>query len=80
MTGNKRVLNIWTVFFNTTDYPNQHVARRFELDKPTPDHCVGTIQQVRAWIMADAIAKGTGAPYRMERDPNDEPTIVEVWV
>jgi hypothetical protein len=28
---------MWTVYKNPTDYPGLFVARRFELDKATPD-------------------------------------------
>ena len=76
----RKKLNIWKVFFNTTDYPEQYVARRFELDKPTEDHLVdASIGRVRSWIAEEATRYGQGVPVRTDRNPQDAPVIVEVW-
>ena len=49
------MLNIWTIYYNTTDFPEQYVARRFVLDKPQDDHFADkSIDNVRGWIFENA--------------------------
>ena len=66
-------LSIWTVYFNPTDFPGLFVVRRFELDQRTDEHYTGaTLGEVRGFIPPNL--------YRMPRNPDDEPHIVECWL
>ncbi len=80
----KPALNIWTVYYDPYDFPGQYVARRFEVavgtSKATTDHRVSdSISGVHAWVAKQAAARGT-VPHRIERDPSDDPKIVESWL
>ena len=65
-------LSLWTIYWNPSDHPGRYVVRRFELDQPTAEAfvCLG-LAQARALIPPGL--------YRQERDPNDDPVIVETW-
>jgi hypothetical protein len=72
-------LSLYVVFCDPSDYPGQYVIRRqvvtpsgaIEHD-PQP-LCVGrTLGYVRMFLPPGLT--------RMNRDPNDEPQIVEVWI
>lgn len=68
-------LMIWTVTANTTDYPNQVAARPHNTVEPGPYASVllgDTLEEVRAMLPPGLV--------RMERDPNDAPAIVEIWL
>lgn len=74
-------LNMWTLYQGTTDFPGQIVARRFELDKPTEDHYANKdVEQVRAWIKQEGAKVSQGSLVCMPRQPQDDPTIIEVWL
>lgn len=71
-------VSIWTVYDKPLDYPEQFVARRFEvfagLARPTDD-VITSLYLER--IRMDMQARGL---YRLDRNPNDEPCIVECWL
>ncbi len=65
-------MEIFTIYYNPTDYPGKYVARRFN---PGPDPeplAVGSLEEVRA-----AVPKGL---VFMPRFPLDDPCIVETWL
>lgn len=67
------VLPIYTVYFDTKDYPGRYVVRLFATDKPTTwARSAETLDEVRALIPPGLV--------RLLRHPDDEPTIVEVWL
>ena len=67
-------LTLWPIYDSPTDFPaGTFVARRFELDNPTPDFVTGrTLAEVRAKIPPGL--------YNIGRYPQDDPKIVEVWI
>lgn len=70
-----RVLKIWTycIYKHPKDFPDKYVVRRFIGEQPTDYHFVAdTLEEVR-----DAIPSGL---FRMDRQVNDDPVIVEVWL
>lgn len=74
-------LNLWTIYENTTDFPGQFVARRFELDQPTNDHFADTdVEVVRDWVRTQSERSGQGSPYCLLRQTHDDPVILETWV
>lgn len=75
-----RVLPIIVIYQNPLDYPLKFVVRRqwaceggrVEIEAE-PLAVVDTLDQARA-------AVPTGSDARLDRDPNDDPTILEVWL
>lgn len=65
---------IITVYKNPTDYPGKYVARVFDLERPTNMAAVADTYE----DLLEAIP--TGMMVRMERNPKDDPVIVETWV
>ena len=65
--------SIWVVYEAPNDFPDQYVARRLQLNKPTSDFVVGnTMIEVRA-----KLPKGL---FRIERSDRDDPQIRESWI
>lgn len=74
-------VSIWTVYEKPSDYPLSFVARRFVLDRPTTDLVVAPdLESVRNWLQMHAHEYGEFCGVRLERDPLDEPQIVEGWL
>jgi hypothetical protein len=66
-------LSLWTVYKHPLDYPDKFVARRWLLDKWTPDVIVAdTLEELR-----EKLPRGL---YNLGRDSRDEPQIVETWI
>ena len=73
-TSHDDALSMWTVYRSPRDYPGKYVARRFELDRPTMDVIVDdALDNVRALMERRGL-------YRLDRYPDDDPVIVEVWL
>lgn len=70
-------LIVWTVFFDPLDYPGKWALRGFDVTTegtcPHADVLVGdSLEEVRAGLPPGA--------YRLERNINDDPKIVENWL
>jgi len=69
-------LEMFTVYRGPKDYPDEFVVRRFVLlPKPTPCEIVArseTLEGVRAALSPYLVCLG--------REPDDDPSIVEVWL
>jgi hypothetical protein len=69
-------LDIWTIYRYPRDYPDKYVARRCEVTTDithTNDMFVAdSLDEVRALLPAGL--------HRIERDLQDDPVIVEVWI
>ena len=64
---------LWTIYKHPLDYPNKYIARKFILDKPTLEIKIGdTLEEVRELLPIGLT--------RFERNPNDDPIIVEIWM
>lgn len=73
-------MNIYTIYFNTLDFPGLYVARRFEFEKATNDHFANVeYQAVVDWVVSESRKAGVD-PTRIQRHANDEPQIVECWL
>jgi len=72
-------LNCWVLYDNPKDFPGQAVARKFTIDaradpQPTNEHVVAsTVAPLRIGLQ-----KSGRVPF--QRDPQDDPAIVEIWV
>jgi len=69
----KKKLELWTIYKHPLDYPNEFVARKFILDKPTSEiKTSDTIETLRLLLPMGLT--------RIERNPGDDPVIVETWI
>lgn len=72
------VMSMWTVYKRPSDYPRDFVARRFIIQRggkhaATDDVVIApTIEEVR-----ELIPPGL---FRLDRMPEDDANIVEVWL
>jgi hypothetical protein len=80
MTTPRTVLEMFVVYERPRDYPDKFVLRRWWIGKvpgePTPDpewfYLADTLDEIRDHVPTHCV--------RLERDANDEPQIVEVWI
>lgn len=73
------VLSMWVVYGHPRDYPAKYVVRKWRVQ---PGGAIEMAQE--PWCVADTIEAAreslpTGL-YRLERQENDDPAIMEVWV
>lgn len=66
-------LPIITVYYNTSDFPGKYVGRLFDVDQRTSYAVIK--DNLKA--VHEAIPRSF---QRMERDVNDDPVILEVWI
>jgi hypothetical protein len=66
-------LSLWTIYEKPLDHAHGFLARRFEMDAPTEDTVVGDLEHIRLIFTRAGL-------YRLGREPDDEPQIVETWV
>jgi len=63
----------WTIYKHPSDYPDEFVARKFILDKPTSEiKTSDTIETLRLLLPMGLT--------RIERSDDDDPVIVETWM
>jgi hypothetical protein len=67
---------IWTVYERPKDYPQGYVARRFVIKANLP---ISTEETMFGLTPDDVRAQLPKGLIRIERDPEDEPQIVETW-
>jgi hypothetical protein len=72
------IVSMWSVYDRPTDYPDGFIARRFEvpaLGPPTAtDHTLtGELNEIRKTFYRAGL-------FRLDRNPEDEPQIVETWL
>jgi hypothetical protein len=77
LSNPRNVLNVYTVYRQPKDYPDGYVIRRHKVDKegsaPTSEAAFGaTLEEVRTHL--------PWGLYRIDRDPSDDPCIVESWI
>jgi hypothetical protein len=72
----RAALPMWTVYRQPRDYPENYVARLFvTIPSPVATHVAivaDTLEELRKALPAGLL--------RLERQPADEPQIVEVWI
>lgn len=74
----REAFSVWTIFEKPLDYPDQYVARRFEIaggePKPTSEVLTSLfLEKLREEMRARGL-------YCLPRNKNDEPQIVECWI
>ena len=75
--GAERKLEMFVIFDHPKDWPDKFVARQFLIQEdtatPTGTFWLGdSLDEVRSHLPPHCA--------RLERDPNDEPQIVESWI
>jgi hypothetical protein len=79
----KNCLNIYTVYYNPSDYPNKWVVRRSEVMKPLSSAKIHNQEIVYVGNKEglDKIKKEKFSYlHTIPRDPCDDPVIVECWL
>ena len=71
------VLRMWTIYESPRDYPGRFVVRGWTVQRePVPDELptavVDTLAAARRHVPVGL--------FRLDRDPDDDPTIVETWL
>ena len=67
-------LTTWTVYDHPRDFPHCYVARRFEGERPTGDLVVAADLDA---LRQQLIERGLVC---LDRDPEDDPAIMETWL
>ena len=61
------------IYNSPSDYPGKYVARLWDVDKPTNMVAVAeSLEEIREAKPADMVI--------MQRQPQDDPVIVETWI
>jgi hypothetical protein len=73
-TSKRAPLSLWTLYDHPRDFPDCFVARRFELDRPTSHVMTApTLEALRNAMQHLGLV-------RIERSPEDDAKIIEVWL
>jgi hypothetical protein len=71
------ILSMWTVYAKPTDFPEGYVVRRFDCTAQGPvatQHAYsGELETIRDTLVRAGL-------FRLDRNPDDEPQIVETWI
>jgi hypothetical protein len=81
--SSKLVASHYCIYNNkTSDHPGKFVLRRWDIYEGLPDPVPSAVPiladshaELRAWVRSHMV----GA-YCLQRDANDDPTILEVWI
>jgi hypothetical protein len=75
--GKRGALSMWTVYEKPKDYPDGYVARRFEV----AGVITATATSIKSRELEPIREKLARAGLvRLDRNPEDEPQIVETWL
>ena len=72
-------LAMWTVYQHPLDYPNKFVARRWDIEPGVTKPSASVIITPDLQTLQDILQFEMGL-VRQVRWPQDDPTIVEVWL
>ena len=67
-------LRMWVVYDHPTDYPGSYVARMWLTEKPTGSIVIAPTLEDLRWLL---LSMGLTP---IQRDPGDDPKIVETWL
>lgn len=71
-------LTIWTVYDSPSDAPGLFMARRFEVTRTGAHATSETMTSTDLYDIRVELARRGMVP--LQRDPQDDPAIVETWV
>lgn len=69
-------LTTWTIYDHPADFPDRIVVRPWEVT-------AGKVEPGHAWLchsLEEARAVIPPGLHRLDRQPDDDPTIIEVWL
>jgi hypothetical protein len=74
-------LDVWTIYDHPSDYPNDFVARKTTIHKAVITVArdvlkASSLEAIRALVQAHS----PNVLDRFERNPDDDPVIVECWM
>jgi len=69
-------LPMWIIYDRPSDFPEQFVARKWIMDKPTSEVMTASDLAGIRW----AVGKVAPGSVCLARDPSDDPKIVETWL
>ena len=72
-------LRIWTIYDHPIDMPNHYVARQFEVTHNGPRPTESVIQSDSLETIREMMLVEFGLT-KIERYPEDDPKIIEVWI
>lgn len=78
-TDPDRILSMWTVYDRPADYPNDYVARRFEIGGEPSPRATAEIMLARDLDALRAVLAHQGLTC-ITRSPGDDGQIVETWL
>ena len=72
-------MDLYTIYYDTLDFPNTYVCRRFRIEQPENQPIAKEV-----FMVDDNLEKIREALYymlmvRIPRDENDDPKIIETW-
>jgi hypothetical protein len=70
-------LRIWTIYDHPSDFPDCFIAR---MSLVSVDGLVPTREIITAATLEELRSQLPGGLYRLNRHPDDDPVIVEVWL
>jgi len=70
-------MDIWTIYENPKDYPGKFVARKYRVEDGIVNHTEHTYVSDSLYSIRKLIPDNL---YRLHREPNDDPVIVESWI
>lgn len=77
LAAKRGVLSMWTVYDKPADHPQGYVVRRFDCTAEGP---IATADAYSGELEAIRNALWEAGLVRLDRNPGDEPQIVETWL
>jgi hypothetical protein len=76
----KAPLRMWTVYERPSDYPENYVARMFEVDGTGPRATDSIIIAKSLEQLREMLEFEMHLAVCIDRSPTDDPVVVEVWL
>ena len=70
----------WVVYDHPTDYPDEYIARRWEINKDGITATDEVIASRELKYVREIIHLRMPGAVRLDRFPMDDPKILEVWI
>lgn len=68
------IIDVWVIYDHPKDFPNEFVARKYDLDLPTDTLIQApTLSHLQETFIKMGLTK-------IPRHPNDDPCITESWI
>jgi len=75
------LLTMWVIYEHPRDFPDSYVARRWSVGRKGKESFYRPeMQSIAAKKLTTLYRKLPAGLIRLERDPHDDPVILEVWL